>query len=237
MDERGLWQFNLHPGLPPIGNPAMAVAVAAIVHPFQGVNLVTGQRAGSGGARAIRRQGQIMRLIRAVNLKFINPRLADIGRPDSETNEPGGNGCELLDIAPRMNRLPQIGARSARGNEQAQHAPKKCAASRHSAVSVRIISRGQGLGNHSIGSQRRGGHAHRCRCETAPLPTWVGWYAHQMPVWAHRASGALVYLVELGLRDGAEVHLLADEPGPIRLYERLGFVEVGLVVGALLPRR
>ena len=21
--------------------------------------------------------------------------------------------------------------------------------------------------------------------ETAPLPTWVGWYVHQMPVWAH----------------------------------------------------
>ena len=35
--------------------------------------------------------------------------------------------------------------------------------------------------------------------ETAPLPTWVGWYAHQMPVWAHRASAAFVYLVELGL--------------------------------------
>src|SRR5213080_3095903 len=35
--------------------------------------------------------------------------------------------------------------------------------------------------------------------ETAPLPTWVGWYAHQMPLSAHRASGAFVYLVELGL--------------------------------------
>jgi hypothetical protein len=35
--------------------------------------------------------------------------------------------------------------------------------------------------------------------ETAPLPTWIGWYAHQMPVWAHRQSAAFVYLVELGL--------------------------------------
>jgi lipase maturation factor 1 len=35
--------------------------------------------------------------------------------------------------------------------------------------------------------------------ETAPLPTWMGWYAHQLPVWAHRASGAFVYMAELGL--------------------------------------
>ncbi len=35
--------------------------------------------------------------------------------------------------------------------------------------------------------------------ETAPLPTWLGWYAHQLPLWAHRASSALVYTVELGL--------------------------------------
>src|SRR5207237_4601916 len=35
--------------------------------------------------------------------------------------------------------------------------------------------------------------------ETAPLPPWVGWYAHQMPVWAHRASAGFMYVVELGL--------------------------------------
>jgi len=35
--------------------------------------------------------------------------------------------------------------------------------------------------------------------ETAPLPTWVGWYAHQMPLWAHRASAGFTLLVELGL--------------------------------------
>ncbi len=35
--------------------------------------------------------------------------------------------------------------------------------------------------------------------ETAPLPTWIGWWAHQMPLWAHRASGAFVYGTELGL--------------------------------------
>lgn len=33
--------------------------------------------------------------------------------------------------------------------------------------------------------------------ETAPLPTWVGWWAHQLPLWAHRATAAGTYVVEL----------------------------------------
>src|SRR2546425_3403936 len=33
--------------------------------------------------------------------------------------------------------------------------------------------------------------------ETAPLPTWMGWYAHQLPVWAQRLSAAFTLLVEL----------------------------------------
>jgi hypothetical protein len=35
--------------------------------------------------------------------------------------------------------------------------------------------------------------------ETAPLPTWIGWYAHQMPLWAHRACSLLTLVVELGV--------------------------------------
>jgi hypothetical protein len=35
--------------------------------------------------------------------------------------------------------------------------------------------------------------------ETAPLPTWVGWYAHQMPVWAHRLTALFTLVVEIGL--------------------------------------
>ncbi|HYR97205.1 MAG TPA: lipase maturation factor family protein [Candidatus Binatus sp.] len=35
--------------------------------------------------------------------------------------------------------------------------------------------------------------------ETAPLPTWIGWWAHQMPLWGHRVTGGVVYLVELAL--------------------------------------
>ena len=33
----------------------------------------------------------------------------------------------------------------------------------------------------------------------APLSTWVGWYAHQMPLWAHKLCSLYVYVVELGL--------------------------------------
>jgi len=35
--------------------------------------------------------------------------------------------------------------------------------------------------------------------ETAPLPTWIGWWAHQMPVWVHRLCALYTYLAELVL--------------------------------------
>jgi lipase maturation factor 1 len=34
---------------------------------------------------------------------------------------------------------------------------------------------------------------------TQPLPTWVGWYAHQSPAWMHRASVALMFALELAV--------------------------------------
>lgn len=33
--------------------------------------------------------------------------------------------------------------------------------------------------------------------ETQPLPTWIGWYAHQLPVWWHQLSCLLLFGVEL----------------------------------------
>jgi predicted DCC family thiol-disulfide oxidoreductase YuxK len=33
--------------------------------------------------------------------------------------------------------------------------------------------------------------------ETQPLPTWVGWYAHQLPAWAQKASAATMFGIEL----------------------------------------
>jgi lipase maturation factor 1 len=35
--------------------------------------------------------------------------------------------------------------------------------------------------------------------ETAPLPTWIGWWAHQLPLGAQRACGLFTYAAELGL--------------------------------------
>jgi hypothetical protein len=34
--------------------------------------------------------------------------------------------------------------------------------------------------------------------ETAPLPTWVGWWMHQLPMSIHRVTSALTFVVELG---------------------------------------
>jgi predicted DCC family thiol-disulfide oxidoreductase YuxK len=35
--------------------------------------------------------------------------------------------------------------------------------------------------------------------ETQPLPTWVGWYAHQLPVWFQKFSSGLMFVIELGV--------------------------------------
>lgn len=35
--------------------------------------------------------------------------------------------------------------------------------------------------------------------ETQPLPTWIGWYAHQLPVWFQKASTALMFAIELAV--------------------------------------
>ena len=34
--------------------------------------------------------------------------------------------------------------------------------------------------------------------ETQPLPTWIGWYAHQLPSTAHRVATAVMFGIELG---------------------------------------
>jgi hypothetical protein len=39
--------------------------------------------------------------------------------------------------------------------------------------------------------------APRFHYETQPLPTWIGWYAHQLPVWAQQASAATMFGIEL----------------------------------------
>jgi len=34
--------------------------------------------------------------------------------------------------------------------------------------------------------------------ETQPLPTWIGWYAHQLPVWFQKFSCGAMFAIELG---------------------------------------
>ncbi|MCO6437660.1 MAG: lipase maturation factor family protein [Phycisphaerae bacterium] len=34
---------------------------------------------------------------------------------------------------------------------------------------------------------------------TQPLPLWTAWYVHQLPTWVHRASVAIVFVIELGM--------------------------------------
>jgi predicted DCC family thiol-disulfide oxidoreductase YuxK len=35
--------------------------------------------------------------------------------------------------------------------------------------------------------------------ETQPLPTWIGWYAHQLPVWIQKSEAALMFAIELAV--------------------------------------
>jgi predicted DCC family thiol-disulfide oxidoreductase YuxK len=35
--------------------------------------------------------------------------------------------------------------------------------------------------------------------ETQPLPTWIGWYAHQLPAWVHRSDTRMLFVIELAV--------------------------------------
>ncbi len=39
----------------------------------------------------------------------------------------------------------------------------------------------------------------RVHYETQPLPTWIGWFAHQLPLWAQQSSTAVMFGVELAI--------------------------------------
>lgn len=62
--------------------------------------------------------------------------------------------------------------------------------------------------------------------ETAPLPTWVGWYAHQLPVWAHSLTALFTYVVEI-----ASPMLIW---GPRRLRAAVFCLMVTMQIGILL---
>jgi hypothetical protein len=64
--------------------------------------------------------------------------------------------------------------------------------------------------------------------ETAPLPTSIGWWAHQLSAAAHRATAAFTYVVELGLP------LLLWAPPPARVVAFAGMLamQVGVTLTA-----
>lgn len=61
--------------------------------------------------------------------------------------------------------------------------------------------------------------------ETAPLPTWVGWWMHQLPLGFHRATSALTFVVELVLP------LCIWAPRPVRRLAFVGMLGFQVFVG------
>jgi hypothetical protein len=62
--------------------------------------------------------------------------------------------------------------------------------------------------------------------ETQPLPTWVGWYAHQLPDWLQRLSVVAMFLVEVALP------FLVFGPRRARLAACAAFIAFQLVIMA-----
>jgi len=62
--------------------------------------------------------------------------------------------------------------------------------------------------------------------ETQPLPTWLGWYLHQLPVWFQKASTLVVFFVELALPFCIFLPRLA------RHFAGLAFVTLMLIIAA-----
>ena len=57
--------------------------------------------------------------------------------------------------------------------------------------------------------------------QTQPLPTWIGWYANQLPLWFQKLSCAGMFAIELGApwlflrRDGSDF----AEAQPLRFFK------------------
>jgi predicted DCC family thiol-disulfide oxidoreductase YuxK len=58
--------------------------------------------------------------------------------------------------------------------------------------------------------------------ETQPLPTWIGWYAHQFPLWFQKFSCSVLFAIELGM------------PFLIFAPRRLRFVAAGAITALML---
>ena len=62
--------------------------------------------------------------------------------------------------------------------------------------------------------------------ETTCLPTWTGWWMHQLPLWFHKASALGMYATELALP------FAAFGPRSLRALAALGFTGLMVFIGA-----
>jgi predicted DCC family thiol-disulfide oxidoreductase YuxK len=64
----------------------------------------------------------------------------------------------------------------------------------------------------------------RYHFETQPLPTGLGWWAHQCPAWAHRAAEVAMFAIELGLP------FLIVAPRRLRLFAAGGLMLLQVLI-------
>jgi hypothetical protein len=62
--------------------------------------------------------------------------------------------------------------------------------------------------------------------ETTCLPTWTGWYMHQLPMWCHRVSVVLMFFTELILP------FFVFGPRRLRIVAAVGFTGLMIFIGA-----
>ena len=61
-------------------------------------------------------------------------------------------------------------------------------------------------------------------CETQPLPTWIGWYTHHLPVWFHQASCIVMFIIELA------VPFLFFAPRRLRIWGAIATVALQVII-------
>lgn len=66
----------------------------------------------------------------------------------------------------------------------------------------------------------------RYHYESQPLPTWIGWYAHQLPAWFQAVSVAIMYVIEIFLP------LLIFLPRKCKQLAAAGTIFLMLLIGA-----
>jgi uncharacterized membrane protein YphA (DoxX/SURF4 family) len=64
--------------------------------------------------------------------------------------------------------------------------------------------------------------------ETAPLPTWAAWYAHQLPLWVHKLCSLFTYVVELG----APLLLWAPPRARLAAFLAMAAMQVSIILTA-----